>query len=154
MSSHAGASVAQTLWVEMASMVTPYPAGVVAVPEPIQGTAFLPGGLGLWLNGNDALRPFPNDQIMVVGQDFNTLATYEVARKLGSEVNSSSTWRNIRRIFRELNVPLQNCFFTNFYMGLRAAGPETGRFPGARDREFVKRCVRFFERQMEVARPK
>ncbi|MGH9629211.1 MAG: hypothetical protein ACRD7E_12900, partial [Bryobacteraceae bacterium] len=37
---------------------------------------------------------------------------------------------------------------------LRAAGPETGRFPGARDREFVKRCVRFFERQMEVARPK
>jgi uracil-DNA glycosylase family 4 len=91
---------------------------------------------------------------MVVGQDFNTVTTYQTARQLGSEVSSSSTWRNIRTIFPELNLLMQNCFFTNFYIGLRAAKPETGRFPGARDKNFVARCVRFFERQIEVVRPK
>jgi uracil-DNA glycosylase family 4 len=39
-------------------------------------------------------------------------------------------------------------------MGLRSAGPETGRFPGTRDKDFVGRCVRFFERQIELAQPK
>jgi hypothetical protein len=28
-------------------------------------------------------------------------------------------------------VPLEVCVFANFFMGLREAGPETGRFPGA-----------------------
>lgn len=131
----------------------PYPRGVVAVPEPIAGTAFFPGGLGLWLEEDNAHQPLPKD-FMIVGQDFNTLATYERARILGSEANSSATWRNIRKIFPELNIPLTDCFFTNIYMGLRAEGRETGRFPGARDRNFVERCAAFFRRQMEAVQPK
>ena len=116
---------------EMAAVVAPYPPGVLAVPGPIARTAFFPGGLGLWLEADDTLQPFPKD-FMVVGQDFNTLATYERARKCGSEVNSSATWRNLRTIFMKFNVSLTDCFFTNIYMGLRAVGPETGRFPGVR----------------------
>ena len=54
----------------------------------------------------------------------------------------------------QTGLPLGRCFFTNFYMGLRETGPETGRFPGARDGEFVQRCARFFERQMEAIEPK
>lgn len=134
-------------------MMPPYPPGVLAVPEPIARTGFFPGGLGLWLEQDDALYPLPKE-FMVVGQDFNTFATYERARTCGSEVNSSSTWRNVRKIFPKLNVPLMDCFFTNVYMGLRAVGPETGRFPGARDRGFVGRCINLFKRQLEVAQPK
>jgi uracil-DNA glycosylase family 4 len=91
--------------------------------------------------------------IMIVGQDFNTAATYEIARQRGSEFKSSRTWRNIRTVFPKLGLSLRKCFFTNFYMGLRERGPETGRFPGARDRNFVQCCAQFFGRQMEVMRP-
>jgi hypothetical protein len=38
---------AEELWNEL-SAVAPYPEGVLAVPEPIVGTAFFPGGFGLW----------------------------------------------------------------------------------------------------------
>lgn len=137
----------------MGSLVGPYPPGVLRVPEPIGGTAFFPGGLGLWLEQDYALQPFPKN-FMVVGQDFNTFATYERVRTAGSEVDSSPTWRNISRIFPMLDVPLKDCFFTNVYMGLRAVGPEIGRFPGAKDRRYAARCVTFFRRQLEVVRPK
>jgi uracil-DNA glycosylase family 4 len=133
--------------------VGPCPPGVVPVPEPIEGTAFFPGGLGLWLEQYDSRPPFPKD-IMVVGQDFNTRATSDRARIAGSEVGSSSTWRNMKKVFPTLGVPLKDCFFTNVYMGLRTIGPETGRFPGAKDREYVARCATFFKRQLEVAQPK
>jgi hypothetical protein len=143
---------AEALWKEMSLTCPPYPNGVIPVPEPIHGTAFFPGGLGLWLN--DPLDPGPNDiDIMVVGQDFNTAATYEVARFQESEVNTSQTWRNIKRVFPKLGLSLSKCYFTNFYMGLRESGPETGQFPGARDPDFVQRSARFFERQLEVMRP-
>jgi uracil-DNA glycosylase len=137
----------------MASLVQPYAPGVVPVPKPIEGTAFFPGGLGLWLEEDGPLLPFPKD-FMVVGQDFNTFATYERARITGSEVESSSTWRNIRQIFPMMDIALTDCFFTNVYMGLRAVGPETGRFPGAKDPGYADRCATFFRRQIEVARPR
>jgi hypothetical protein len=154
MSATSAESIATELWVEMHSTVQPYPTGVVAVPEPIERTAFFPGGLGLWMEERAVLNEFPTAQIMVVGPDFNTVATYECARALKSEVGSSRTWQNLRRIFELFNIPLQCCFFTNVYMGLRAIGRETGRFPGARDPAFVDRCINFFRRQMVVARPK
>jgi uracil-DNA glycosylase family 4 len=129
-----------------------YPRDVVPVPEPISRTAFFPGGLGLLLDESDEPQSEALD-VMVVGQDFNTLATYEGARDRGSEFHSSRTWGNIRTVFPKLGLPLRRCFFTNFYVGLRERGPETGPFPGARDRTFVQCCARFFERQMEVITP-
>ena len=144
---------AEKLWDEMSRTFPPYPTGVVPVPERIHGTAFFPGGLGLWID--ELGKTEPNiPEVMVVGQDFNTLASYEIARGKGSEVNSSQTWRNIEKVFPMLGLSLRNCYFTNFYMGLRERGPETGIFPGARDPKFVQRSARFFERQLEVMRPK
>lgn len=144
---------AKRLWDEMARTLPPYPKGVVPVPVPIRGTAFFPGGLGLWLDELGNAEP-ETPEVMVVGQDFNTLASYEVARAKGSEIESSQTWRNIEKVFPKLGLSFRNCFCTNFYMGLRESGPETGTFPGARDPEFVQRSARFFERQLDVMRPK
>src|SRR5207248_9450617 len=87
--------VARELWAELDSVVPPYPAGIVAVPQPIEGTAFFPGGLGLWMEGRGVSSEFPAGQIMVVGQDFNTVATYNRARLLQSEVGTSRTWQNL-----------------------------------------------------------
>lgn len=47
-----------------------YPKGVIRVPAPIAGTAFFPGGHGLWRP--DVLKPlpeFPLGGIMVLGHD-------------------------------------------------------------------------------------
>jgi len=144
---------AERLWAEMSETFPPYPKGVVPVPELIRGTAFFPGGLGLWLDEHGSAEP-DTPEVMVVGQDFNTLASYENARKAGSETKTSRTWQNIEKIFPKLGLSFRHCFCTNFYMGLRENGPETGIFPGARDPEFVRRSARFFERQLEVMKPK
>lgn len=149
-----GIAVARTLWNEIGMMVPPFPPGVSAVPEPIEGTAFFPGGLGLWMEEVGRDCDFPTGDCMVVGQDFNTVATYERARQMGSEVGSSPTWRVLIRLLMRFSIRPESCFYTNAYMGLRAAGRETGRFCGARDNEFVNRCVMFFRRQLEVVRPR
>jgi hypothetical protein len=138
----------------MQSVIAPWPKGVAAVPEPIQGTAFFPGGYGLWQEGSTTMGAFPTDGVMIVGQDFNSLAAYERARIKGSEIGTSTTWRNLIPILAEAGVPAETCFFTNVYMGLRDGGKETGRFPGSRDHDFVARCSRFFDRQLAVSRPK
>jgi uracil-DNA glycosylase len=143
---------ALALWDEMARTFHSFPKGVVPVPEPIRGTAFFPGGLGLLLDESRDPQP-EGRKVMVVGQDFNSVATYRKAQEEGSEVGTSQTWRNLARVFAELGIELGQCFFTNFYMGLRESAPETGRFPGARDEAFVQSCARFFARQMEVVRP-
>lgn len=137
------------LWDEMSRTFPSYPKGVTPVPEPMSGTAFFPGGLGLWLEDSES----NTTEVMVVGQDFNTVAAYEKARQNGTEIGTSATCRNIRTIFPELGLHLRECFFTNFYMGLRESGPETGLFPGARDSNFVQLSARFFHRQLEVIRP-
>jgi hypothetical protein len=135
------------LWVEMnETFRTCYPPGVVPVPEPLAGTAFFPGGFGLYAE-------CPPD-IMIVGQDFNTIATYEKARHHGSEFDTSTTWRNMKAIFPRLGIPFERCLFTNFFMGLRESGSETGPFPGIKDPHFVQACARFFERQLETVRPR
>lgn len=149
-----GIAIARELWDEMKSSLPPYPAGVAAVPEPIERTAFFPGGLGLWMEGHDVEFEFPTGQCMVVGQDFNTVKTYCRAREAKSEINSSRTWQILRRLLATFSIPMQSCFYTNAYMGLRASGPETGRFPGAHDAPFVDRCSAFFARQLAVAQPK
>ncbi len=143
----------QALWDEMSQTVPPYPKGVVPVPKPIKGTAFFPGGLGLCFEESSAVGP-EHTAVMVVGQDFNTAATYEHAFERETEIDSSQTWWNIRSVFRKLALPIDQCFFTNFYMGLREGGSEIGPFPGRNDRNFVQRCARFFERELEVMRPR
>ena len=147
-------SLAKELWKEMDSFFPrPYPNKVWAVPQPIPGTAFFPGGLGLWLENGHGPIPFPD--IMVVGQDFNTITAYDRALQFGTEMHSSATWRAMRRVFPRLDVPFERCFFTNFYLGLRDSEcGETGMFPGARDENFTRACARFFNLQMETFRPR
>lgn len=63
---------AERLWNEL-SNVEPYPEGVLAVPEPIIGTAFFPGGFGLWNPvATKPLPPMPKGGVMVLGQDFHS----------------------------------------------------------------------------------
>lgn len=132
----------------------PYPKGVVAVPRPIPGIAFFPGGYGLWRpNPKEPLPPLPVGGTMVLGHDFHSAAGYRASFRLGREPETQPTWRNLLALFERAGIDPRECFFTNVYMGLRAGRATTGPFPGASDTEFVAHCLSFLADQLAAQRP-
>jgi hypothetical protein len=144
---------AELLWAEH-EPAAGYPRGVVPVPEPIRGTAFFPGGYGIWNpSASWPLPSFPIGGVMVLGHDFHSEAGYLASLKRGAESPKQPTWRNLTQLLDEAVIPQSNCFFTNAFMGLRAGDVTTGPFPGASDSEFVSHCRRFLSRQLQAQRP-
>lgn len=131
-----------------------YPDTLVAVRKLIRGRAFFPGGAGLWgAAGNEPLPPFPIGGVMVLGHDFHSEEGYEKSLARGAEPERSPTWRSLRKLLGEVPIPVEDCFFTNFYMGLRKGAETTGVFPAAGDRAFVDHCKRFLIQQLRAQRP-
>lgn len=148
-----GLHLSEVLWEEHAPPAG-YPPGVLAVPAPIAGTSFFPGGYGLW--NPEGVRPlpaFPLKGVMVLGHDFHSEAGYKASLARGCESSTQPTWRSLVALLREVGIPLEECFFTNVYMGLRAGVKTTGPFPGRDDRDFVAHCRRFLLRQITAQRP-
>ncbi len=140
--------------------VSPYPPGVLPIQERISGTAFFPGGDGVWRSSTtrEATAPFP---IMILGQDFDSRAGFERALARGSEVPAESdqwkanpTWRNLIALFGRVGIEPSACFFTNAFMGLRESAENTGRFPGAKDKDFAGRCRAFLSVQIRAVQPR
>ena len=96
-----------------------YPDGLVAVPEVMRGTAFFPGGYGLWREVGGPLPRMPLGEVMVLGQDFGKKTDYEKALRIGHELDTSTTWRHLCPLLRDARISPECCFFTNAYMGLR-----------------------------------
>lgn len=133
---------------------TRYPSGVLPVPEPIPGTAFFPGGFGLWRpNASQDLPAFPVNQVMVLGHDFHSETGYRKSLKRGHEAATQPTWHNLLVLLKRAGIAPERCFFTNVYMGLRAGDGTTGTFPGASDGAFVEHCLRFLEEQIRTQEP-
>jgi putative addiction module component (TIGR02574 family) len=146
--------IAEELW-QRHGVVAPYPEGVLAVPRPIPGTAFFPGGFGLWRpDGAAPLPAFPVNGVMVLGHDFHSETGYEASLARGRESPTQPTWLNLIRLLEQVAIPPEACFFTNVYMGLRAGRQTTGVFPGAHNSAFVERCRRFLAEQLAVQRPR
>ncbi len=144
---------AEELWNEL-SAVEPYPEDVLAVPEPIVGTVFFPGGFGLWNPAaTKPLPPMPRGGVMVLGQDFHSEQGYRESLRQGFESPTQPTWFWLTRLLTQGKVPPEQCFFTNVYMGLRERG-KTGPFPGAAFSAFVERCQAFLIRQLALQRPR
>ena len=89
-----------------------YPKGIKAIKERIPGLAFFPGGAGLWITGKENCLPqMPVNQIMIVGQDFDSENGYKKSLIRGFESKNSPTWRNLISLLNELGIALENCFF-------------------------------------------
>ena len=135
--------------------VEPYPEGVVPVPERLPGTAFFPGGMGLWHRvSEDPPPPMPTGGVMVLGHDFYSEAGYRRFLANRGESTKGPTWRNLLALLARVGVGPERCFFTNVYMGLRAGSENTGRFPGSRDPGFVERCRAFLGEQIRTQGPR
>src|SRR6266851_1068389 len=100
---------AETLWNELSS-VEPYPEGVLAVPEPIVGTAFFPGGFGLWNPAaTKPLPPMPRGGVMVLGQDFHSEHGYRESLHLGFESPTQPTWFWLTRLLAQGGIAPERC---------------------------------------------
>ena len=146
---------------------------VAPVKKMLAGTAFFPGGSGLWHTPPKEMLPsalqanysffvnskpptMPKKKIMILGNDFGLRDGYkEVWDNPYENLNSSSTWRNLLELLHCAGIEPKHCFFTNVYMGLRLTGKGTGQSPGAADPEFVERCESFFlDKQIMVQKPR
>lgn len=90
----------------------------------------------------------------MLGHDFHSKHEYEKSRDRGFEDPNSSTWRNLPPLLCDAGIALADCFFTNLFMGLRLGRATTGPFPGARDQQFVKRCLDFLATQIALQQPR
>ncbi len=128
---------------------------MVPVPERLSGTAFFPGGMGLWHTSSAGVPPpMPVGGVMVLGHDFYSEAGYRRFLANRGESTKGPTWRNLLALLDRVAVGPEQCFFTNAYMGLRAGSQNTGRFPGARDHGFVERCRMFLGAQIRAQKPR
>lgn len=139
-----------------------YPEGVEPVPACITGVAFFPGGAGLWgARMGTRLPPMPMGKVMVVGHNFDSKVNYNLSRERGYERVNEGAWGELRRALQAWDIRLEDCFFTNAYMGLKAnVSPATGRnassgpFPGARNHSFSYRCHAFLLKQIQTQQPR
>jgi len=111
--------------------------GMTMVKE-MKGPGFFPGCNGLQDNKSDSFDRF----VMVVGQDFDTEENYQNIGEKG-EVDSNTTWRNLRKLLKDIHIPENFCFFTNAYMGLRKNGRNIGQSPAKKSPDFTKQCQIF-----------
>ena len=137
------------------SRISSYPDGVIPVPSQIPGLAFFPGGHGVYQEeGLFELPAFPFYQVMVVGQDFDTLKNFEKSLKRHEENRGVGTWGNLLPLLDRAGIPRAACFFTNAYMGLRATGRNVGPGVGSRSEAFSATCQSFFLRQLALQQPR
>lgn len=134
------------------TQVEPLPESLAPISAMLGGTAFFPGGCGLWLDGTN--EQFPD--IMVVGQDFSTLEEHRNMLAGHSTDLDTATWRNFRPFAAEGGLDLHRCFFTNALMGLRVSGSSLGANPAYKkhNSEFMNRSHAFLEMQVAAIRPR
>ncbi len=127
--------------------------GVRRVGEPINGTAFFPGGHGVWrgVTPRGSLpQAFPEQSVMFVGHNFDKVEGYERSLKRGTEAINGTTWRKLREYIAFADLQPEECFFTNALMGLQ---PERSRGPLKATDRFRAECRHFLDEQIGIVQP-
>ena len=149
-------SVLRSRLVELA----PYPRGCVSfVGRPLMnGTAFFPGGDGVWKDRSASGSLDKTLDVLVLGSDFGDVVSYDSRFQVNNEWRDESdgrTWSGLLRLIDAAKIARGRIFYTNAWPCLREGDqPVKGGIPGARDKEFTKRCIAFFEATIDRVRPK
>lgn len=142
------------LFDEMKRRVTDYGTGALKIEDRIEGTAFFPGGVGLW-RGLSPYGPipidFPSAPLMILGHNFDKVSAFRASCGRGIELMEGGTWLILRRYLESAGVDLEDCFFTNIYVGLQ---PVSSRGAMEASEVFKEQCRAFLHYQVEKTRPR
>jgi hypothetical protein len=132
-----------------------HPTGVIPIRSmKIIGTAFFPGGPGLYLDGRDLHAvDFPVGGAMILGHNFDSEAAFNRAAEQRDEALKYGTWGGLLRLLNAAAVPLEQCFFTNAFMGL-CEGADNQKYSGREDAAFRAVCLAFLKMQIAAQRPR
>ena len=132
-----------------------YPETVIQVPkDKIPGTAFFPGGSGLYLENRDlASVIFPKFGVMILGHNFDSECGFCCSYHCKKEDLTKGTWAGILKLLNKAGVPVQYCFFTNGFMGL-CKGRDNKNYQGRTDQKFREGCLAFLKAQVEEQQPR
>jgi hypothetical protein len=125
-----------------------------SVDELIAGTAFFPGGTGIW-RGEDPRGNlpefFPECPVMFVAHNFDSVVAHDRAKAAGGEYRSSFFWKVFREYLESSAIKPEDCFFTNALMGLqpKSSMGSMPTVPGYEDE-----CRKFLQRQFEIVKPR
>lgn len=127
-----------------------FPENVININGEIKGIAFFPCGDGLV----DDSKCISNKKYMILGHDQDNEAGFATTRKKGEETYSS-TWKNMRNLLKEANIAEEDCFFTNFLLGIRkGSDTNTGKSPTLKNPLFLNECANFLIEQLKIQKPK
>ena len=137
----------------MDEIVTSYPPHIYRIESPyVEGTAFYPGGCGLWSGFKHFAPPpevFPASPAMIVAHNYASLDAYKKLRKKGGE--SGFWWREIvLPLLSGAGIDATTAFYTNALMGLKD-GSSVG--PMNATKEFENECCQFLVEQIRIVQP-
>jgi hypothetical protein len=146
--------VMRELFDAIESTVTAYGPGALKVARRVGGTAFFPGGIGLWRGlepSGQVPRYFPESPIMFLGHNFDKVAVLEKSYSRGIERMDGPTWLVLRRYLQMAKVDEADCFFTNVFVGLQ---PKRSIGTMVADDEYRRKCRVFLQKQIDRVRPR
>jgi hypothetical protein len=138
---------------KMDDVVVSYPPHIHRIDPPfVLGTAFFPGGCGLWCGLEyfaPAPRLFPEAPVMFVAHNYSGASAFSRLRARGGE--SGFWWRDIvLPLLCQADIDPSGAFFTNALMGLKD-GPSVGSMNATR--QFEAECSLFMREQIRIVQP-
>ena len=82
-----------------------YPNGVIQIPGRLDGTAFFPGGWGLWnTQPHELPPPVPIGGSLVQGHNFDSEAGFQRSFHHAGENLKSATWRTLLAFLKRVGM--------------------------------------------------
>ena len=138
----------------MRSSVRSYGAGAIEVGNQVDGTAFFPGGTGLW-RGLEAYGKlpdeFPEAPIMFLGHNFDSVKGHKDSCTRGIERMNTGTWHFLIRYLAAAELDPAGGFYTNAFVGLQ---PKNANGTLYANEEFYQECRAFLIEQISIVRPR
>jgi uracil-DNA glycosylase len=115
----------------------------------LSGPAFFPEGFGL----NDfAMRRSECPTIMAIGHNFGCAEYRRGLENVGRE-DDKPTWRNLDALLRQSGSRPEQCYRTNWFIGLLPGNKQTGRFLLRPDPRYEEACSSLLLKQIAYFRP-
>jgi|GEM_PF-2824448 hypothetical protein len=147
-------TVAEDLFGKMESTLRADYGRAIKITKRIDGTAFFPGGIGLW-RGLKRHGPvpgsFPKSPVMFLAHNFDSEVGFDRSLQNGIEDMGRGTWFGQQKYLEGASLVPEKCFFTNVFLGLMPGNKGRGSYPGSDAHK--EECREFLSYQIRRTRP-